>query len=106
MYTKQRHAQCRSRTPSSHTKCVPRSNVVHCQNNGYAVKHKGLSILDNTNLRGPQNAAVEHEALLLCVEANAILLLGLRRHEDGLMHIGVELLASLAGVESFQAVLL
>jgi hypothetical protein len=40
------------------------------------------------------------------VEADSILLLWLRCHENRLVNVGVELLASLAGVESLQTVLL
>jgi len=66
----------------------------------------GLSVLYNANLGRPQCPAVELEALLLCVEASSVLLVRLRRLEDSLVDVGVELLGRLAGVESLQAVLL
>jgi len=65
-----------------------------------------LSVLYNANLGRSQCPAVELEALLLCVEASSVLLIRLRRLEDSLVDVGVELLGRLAGVESLQTVLL
>lgn len=65
-----------------------------------------LSVLYNANLGRSQCPAVELEALLLCVEASSVLLVRLRRLEDRLVDVGVELLGRLAGVESLQTVLL
>lgn len=66
----------------------------------------GLSVLYHANLGRSQCPSVELEALLLCVEASSVLLVRLRRLEDSLVNVGVELLGRLAGVESLQAVLL
>lgn len=66
----------------------------------------GLRVLDDADLGGPQHAAIEHETLLLCVEAGAVLLVRHGRLEDGLVDVGVELLGRLAGVEALEAVLL
>lgn len=67
---------------------------------------RDLCVLHNADLGRPQHPSVELEALLLCVEAASILLVWLRRLEHGLVHIGVELLARLGGVEAFQTMLL
>lgn len=63
-------------------------------------------VLHDANLRRPQHPTVQLEALLLCVEARAILLVRLRRLEDRLMHIGVEFLGFVTWVEALEAVLL
>lgn len=65
-----------------------------------------LGVLDNANLGRSQCPSVELETLLLSVEASTVLLVGLRRLENGLVNVGVELLCGFAGVESLQAVLL
>lgn len=67
---------------------------------------QGLGVLDNADLGGPQDAAVQVEALLLGEEDGAVLLARLRGHEDSLVNIGVELVAGLGGIEALQAVLL
>jgi hypothetical protein len=51
-----------------------------------------LFVLDNANLGGAQNSAIELEALLLNMEDGVILLIGLGRHEGRLVLIGVELI--------------
>jgi hypothetical protein len=63
-------------------------------------------ILNNTNLSGPQYAAVKHKALLLGVENGPVLLVGLGCLENGLVDVGVKFLAVLGGVEALEAVLL
>lgn len=63
-----------------------------------------LFVLDNADLGGAEHPAVELEALLLGVEDGVVLLVRLRRHESGLVLVGVELLAG--GVEPLEAVLL
>ena len=65
-----------------------------------------LSVLHNADLGGPQDAAVQVEALLLGEEDGAVLLARLRSHEDSLVNVGVELVAGLGGIEALQAVLL
>lgn len=65
-----------------------------------------LSVLDDADLGGAENTAVKQEALLLGVEAGAILLVGHGRLEDGLVDVGVELLALGGGVEALETVLL
>lgn len=52
-----------------------------------------LCVLHNANLRRPQNSPIQLESLLLRVEAAAILLVRLRRLEDRLMNVGIELLS-------------
>lgn len=59
-----------------------------------------LGVLDNANLGRSQCPSVELETLLLSVEASTVLLVGLRRLENGLVNVGVELLCGFAGVES------
>jgi hypothetical protein len=65
-----------------------------------------LGVLDNADLCGAEDAAVELEALLLGEEDDTVLLVGLGRLEDGLVDVGVELLGRLGGVEALEAVLL
>ena len=62
-----------------------------------------LFVLDNTDLGGTEDAAVELEALLLDVEDGVVLLVGLGSHEGGLVLVGVELVA--LGVQTLQTVL-
>ena len=69
-------------------------------------KKRDLGVLDNANLGRPQHTSVEVEALLLGEEDGAVLLAWLRRHEDSLVNVGVELFAGLGGVEALEAVLL
>jgi hypothetical protein len=69
-------------------------------------KISGLCVLHNTHLRGPQHSSIQQKSLLLRVEANAIFLVRLGRLEHRLMHIRVELLARIAGVEALQPMLL
>jgi hypothetical protein len=52
------------------------------------------------------NSAVKLEAFGLAEEDGAVLLVGLGCLESGFVHVGVELVALGAGVESFEAVLL
>lgn len=63
-----------------------------------------LFVVDNADLGGAQDTAVEAEALLLGVEDGVVLLVGHGRHERGLVLVGVELVA--VGVEALEAVLL
>jgi hypothetical protein len=84
-----------------------------------------LRVSDNTNLGGLQkllvfeygllvlhgfthsnDSTIELEALGLAEEDGAVLLVGLGCLESGFMHVGVELVALGAGVESLEAVLL
>jgi len=65
-----------------------------------------LGVLHHTNLCRPQYPSIELEPLLLRMEANAIRLVGLWRHEDGLMNIRIELLATFARVESLEPMFL
>ena len=62
-----------------------------------------LFVLDNADLGGTKNSAVELEALLLHVEDGVVLLVGLGRHEGGLVLVGVELVT--VGLEALEAVL-
>jgi len=63
-------------------------------------------VLDHANLGRPQHPPIEHEPLLLRVKANPFLLVRLRRLENRLMHIGIELLARITGVEALKTVFL
>jgi hypothetical protein len=72
------------------------------QNFGFRI----LCVLHNAHLRGPQHPSVKHKPLLLRVEANAIFLIRLGRLEHGLMDIGVEFLARIAGIEALKSMLL
>lgn len=65
-----------------------------------------LRVLHNANLRRPQHPSIQLEALLLGMEAASIFLIRLGRLEDRLMHIRVEFLSRLAGVESLESMLL
>lgn len=66
-------------------------------------RYLSLSVLDDANLGGTQNAAIELEPLLLDEEDGVVLLVGLGRHEGGLVLVGVELGA--LGLEALEAVL-
>lgn len=68
--------------------------------------HDALCVLDHTDLGGPEHSSIQHEAFLLRVEADPVLLVWLWCLEHGFMHIWIELLGGLAGVETFEAVLL
>ena len=63
-----------------------------------------LFVLDDTDLGGAEDAAVELEALLLDVEDGVVLLVGHGGHEGGLMLVGVEDLT--IGVDALETVLL
>jgi hypothetical protein len=63
-----------------------------------------LFVLDDADLGGPQDTAVEAEALLLRVENSVVLLVGHGGHKGGLVFVGVELVA--VRVEALEAVLL
>lgn len=54
----------------------------------------------------PQYSTIQHETLLLGMEAGVVLLLRLWHHKGSLMLVWVELVAVLTWVESLQAVLL
>lgn len=62
-----------------------------------------LGVLDDADLGGAQDAAVELEARLLDKEDGVVLLVGLGGHEGGLVLVGVELFA--LGLEALEAVL-
>jgi hypothetical protein len=66
----------------------------------------GLCVLHNAHLRRPQNSSIQQKSLLLRVEANAVFLVRLGRLEHRLVHVRVELLARITGVEAFQPMLL
>ena len=63
-----------------------------------------LFVLDDTDLGGAEDAAVELEALLLDVEDGVVLLVGHGGHEGGLVLVGVEDLT--LGVDALETVLL
>jgi len=74
--------------------------VVH----GYVDSTHHLFVLDDTDLGGPEDTAVEAEALLLGVEDGVVLLVGHGGHEGGFVLVGVELLA--VGVVALKPVIL
>lgn len=67
---------------------------------------KYLGVLYNAHLCCPQHSSVQEKALLLGVEAHAVLLVRHGRLEHSLVYIRVKLLTLLAGVEALEAVLL
>jgi hypothetical protein len=85
---------------------VPRRYSYRCNHSREIYCVVFLSVLDHANLGRPQHPPVEQESLLLRVEANSILLVRLRRLEHGLVHIRVELLTRITGVEALEAVFL
>lgn len=118
-----RHATKQAKTPKHHERSIihvfdptpsqrPSSSTILLQLFFRLIADKAtckvwlssLFVLDNADLGGTQHTAVQLEALLLNMEDTAILLVGLRRHEGGLVLVGVELVA--IGVHALEAVLL
>lgn len=65
-----------------------------------------LRILHDAHLGWPQHTSIKLEALLLRMETATILLVRLRRLENSLVYIRVELLAALARIKSLESMLL